>query len=220
MTSSGAPSNGSVKGICLIVQFPDESGTIPPSDVSDFCNQVGYTDYGNNGSIRDYFYDVSDGDLTYTNYVPSIYYTAQHDRAYYDNPSEAAGPKGRELVLEALNDFESNGFDFSQYDSNGDGLIDAINCFYVGTVDSGWARGLWPHSWTVSFSADGVSAFRYQITDMGSNLTIGTFCHENGHMLCGWPDLYDYGYESAGVGYYCLMSGGSYGGGERNPHEP
>jgi len=215
-----ASSSGNVKGICLIVDFPDEPNTIPPADVNNYCNQVGYTGYGNNGSIRDYFYDVSDGALTYTNYVPPVYYTAVHNKIYYDNPAQTAGPKARELIIEALNWLDGRGFDFSQYDSDADGLIDGINCFYAGTVSSGWGKGLWPHSSTVSFSADGVSSYKYQITDMGSSLEIGTFCHENGHMICWWPDLYDYGYESRGLGDYCLMAAGSFGGGGYNPHEP
>ena len=215
-----APNNGSIKGICLIVDFPDEPNAIPPSDVYDLCNQIGYSGYGNKGSIRDYFYDVSDGSLTYTNYVSPTYYTAQHNKSYYDGSAEDAGPKARELIKEALDALDNSGFDFSEYDSDGDGYIDGINCLYAGTTSSGWAMGLWPHSWTISFSADGVSAWNYQITDMGSSLEIGTFCHENGHMICWWPDLYDYGYESAGVGYYCLMGYGSHGGSGHNPHEP
>ncbi len=59
------------------------------------------------------------------------------------------------------------------------------------------------------FSADGVCSGRYQITNIGSSLSIRTFCHENGHMLLQWPDLYDYGYELKGVGNYCLMAGGA-----------
>ena len=212
-----APNNGNVQAICLIIDFPDEAGTIPASAVDSFCNQVGYTGYGNNGSIRDYFYDVSNGSLTYTNYVPAAYYTALYSKSYYDNPAEATGPKARALILEALNSLESSGFDFSQYDSNGDGLIDGINAFYAGNCNSGWAKGLWPHSWTVSFSADGVSTYKYQITDMGTSLEIGTFCHENGHMLCYWPDLYDYDYDSRGVGVFCIMCAGGHG---TNPVEP
>ncbi len=50
-------------------------------------------------------------------------------------------------------------------------------------------------------------AYDYQFTAMGSELELGTFSHENGHMLCDYPDLYDYGYESSGVGGYCLMCG-------------
>lgn len=213
----GPPSSGNVKAICLIVDFPDSTGTIPPANVDNYCNQVGYTGYGNNGSIRDYFYDVSDGHLTYTNYVPPAYYRAIHLKSYYDNPSESCGPKARELILEALNDLESHGFDFSQYDSNGDGLVDGINCFYAGSCGSGWAKGLWPHSSSVGFSADGVSTSRYQITDMGSSLRLGTFCHENGHMVGYWPDLYDYDYDSRGAGRFCLMGYGGQGG---NPVEP
>jgi len=71
---------------------------------------------------------------------------------------------------------------------------------------------LWP-----VFSADDVQSGAYQITAIGNNLTLRTFCHENGHMLFGWPDLYDYGYESNGVGHYCLMC---YGGNNDNPVPP
>ena len=54
---------GDVVGLCLLVQFPDVPGTIARQEVDDFCNQVGYTGFGNNGSVRDYFLDVSDGKL-------------------------------------------------------------------------------------------------------------------------------------------------------------
>ena len=215
----GPPSSGDVKGICLIVDFPDERGTIPPSEVNDYCNKIGYTGYGNAGSIYDYFFDVSDGKLRYNNYVPSVYYTAHNNKGYYDNPNEQSGPKARELIIEALTWLDGQGFDFSKYDSNRDGLIDAINCYYAGTTSSGWIMGLWPHSWTVDFSADGVRSYKYQITDMGSQLTISTFCHENGHMVCWYPDLYDYQYDSYGAGLYCLMAYGGDGGGGRNPVE-
>jgi hypothetical protein len=57
----------------------------------------------------------------------------------------------------------------------------------------------------VAFSADGVTTYRYQISDMGSELYLDTFCHENGHMLCNWPDLYDYQFDSYGIGRFCLM---------------
>ena len=213
-------SEGNIRGICLIVDFPDEEGTIPPSDVNGFCNQPGYAAYGNSGSVHDYFYDVSDARLTYTNYVPANYYTAVHEKSYYDNPDESAGPKARELILEALNYLEDTGFDFSQYDSDGDGLIDAVSCLYAGSYSSGWVMGLWPHSASFtagSFTADGVSVSKYLITYLGGSPQIGIFCHETGHLLCSWPDLYDTEYDSRGVGRFCLMGYGGQGG---TPVEP
>ncbi len=56
----------------------------------------------------------------------------------------------------------------------------------------------------------------YQITNIGSNPSIGTFCHENGHLLCNFPDLYDYGSESRAIGNYCLMCNGN----NTNPKNP
>lgn len=200
---------GPVKGICLIIDFSDEKGVIPPTEVFDFCNKVGYSNGGNPGSIHDFYSDASNGLLNYTNDVPAAYYTAKNPRSYYDNPNEAGGPKAQELILEALNDMKAKKFKFSDYDSNKDGYIDALNCFYAGTRHDVWAMGLWPHSSFIDFEADGVRTYKYQISDMGSSLEWGTFCHENGHMLCHWDDEYDYNYLSSGVGAFCLMSAGN-----------
>jgi M6 family metalloprotease-like protein len=211
-TRDPEPSNqGAVLGLTLIIDFSDEPGTIPAGDFADYLNLPGYNGYGNNGSVRDYFYDVSGGALEYTNWVPSSYLRAPQPKTYYEDPSVQYGQRARQLVLWALTTLENQGHDFSQYDANGDGYIDAINVFYAGFPTGGWSVGLWPHSSSVTFGADGVSAYRYQITNIGTALRLGTFCHENGHMIMFWPDLYDYGYESSGVGQFCLMcsSGGT-----------
>jgi M6 family metalloprotease-like protein len=211
------PHSGAVKGLCLIVDFSDSPGTITPSDVDNFCNQEGYNDNGNNGSVRDYFYDVSNGVLTYTNYVSPTYYRAKYNKSHYDDPTKPIGPGAVELIDEALASLDEAGLNFTQYDANGDGMMDALNCFYAGTTSCGWSCGLWPHSSVMATSYDGVNITQYQISPMGSNLQIGTFCHENGHQICWWPDLYDYDYDSEGVGMYCLMAYGDHG---RNPVEP
>ncbi len=211
------PNIGNVQAIVLIVDFSDDPATIPASNVDNYCNQIGYTGYGNNGSVRDYYYEVSDGALTYTNYVPPAYHRASQPKSYYTDPSIGYGIRAQEMIIEALNDLNGQGFDFSQYDSNGDGFIDGINCFYAGSIDNAWAEGLWPHSSSLTWSADGVSTLRYQVTNIGSSLKLATFCHENGHMICYWPDLYDYDYDSTGVGRYCLMSNS---GPSTNPVEP
>ena len=100
-TAGPAPLIGSVVGLTLLIQFPDESYTISQAEIDNYCNQVGYSNYSNNGSVRDYFYDVSNSLLTYTNYV-SAYYTAQHEKDYYTDPEISYGTRARELVHEAL----------------------------------------------------------------------------------------------------------------------
>ena len=68
---------GDYAGLCLLIDFPDEPGTIPKEEVERFCNQPGYNGYGNNGSVFDYFHDNSIGRCRYTNIVTD-YYRAQH----------------------------------------------------------------------------------------------------------------------------------------------
>ncbi len=207
---------GNYVGLCILLRFPDVSETISQQEVSHFCNLPSYNGFGNNGSVRDYFYDNSQGKLTYTNVVTQ-YYTAAHNRSYYTDPSISYGTRARELIVEALDDLKSQGFNFSQLSSDSNGYIYALNVFYVGARVNNWAEGLWPHAWHLASPYDaggGKKLYDYQITNMGSELTLRTFCHENGHMLCSFPDLYDYGGESHGVGHYCLMC---YGANNKNP---
>lgn len=211
-----AGTTGDYVGLCVLIQFPDVVGTIGQDEVHNFCNQRGYSNYGNNGSVYDYFYDNSDGRLRYTNVV-TAYYTARRDRSYYTDPSVSYGSRARELIIEVLDWLKSQNFDFSRLSSDSEGYIYALNVFYAGEIVNNWAEGLWPHSWALAApyeAAHGKRFADYQITNMGSQLTLRTFCHENGHMICDFPDLYDYGYESTGIGHYCLMC---FGGADNNP---
>ncbi|HPF41575.1 MAG TPA: M6 family metalloprotease domain-containing protein [Phycisphaerae bacterium] len=222
------PTTGSVLGITLVVDFSDEVGTVAVSEIDNFLNQSSYSGNGNNGSVADYFFDVSDGNLDYTNNVPAFYIRVPNPKSYYDT-NAAAGATARELVVDALQVLDGMGHDFSQYDANADGEIDAINVFYAGTPSWGFAKGLWPHQWTLldamsfpeyGFTADGVDAIAYQVTNIGSSLTMGTFCHESGHLLMGWPDLYDSDQTSSGVGDFDLMGTLASSAFDTNPPEP
>ena len=209
---------GSYLGLCLLIQFPDAQATIAQQEVSDFCNKRGYNKYGNNGSVHDYYLDNSYARLNYTNLV-SPYYTAKHPRAYYTDPAVGFGGRAQELIREALDNLKVNHFDFRPLSSDENGYIFALNVFYAGDVMNNWAEGLWPHSSSLGSYDTGCGKILsdYQVTNMGNELSLATFCHENGHMLCDFPDLYDYGYESNGNGAYCLMA---YGGTDhKNPVE-
>jgi M6 family metalloprotease-like protein len=198
---------GSFIGLCVLVQFPDVPGTIAPEEVERFCNLPGYSGFTNAGSVSDYFSNVSGGKLTYKNVVAK-YYTTRQPRDYYTNSSIPQPLRAIELITEALDWLKSTGFDFSTLTSDGAGYVYALNVYYAGPVVNNWAQGLWPHAHHLTTPypvAGGKRVFDYQISNTGTELSLGTFCHENGHMICGFPDLYDYGGESSGVGAYCLM---------------
>ncbi len=201
---------GKFVGLCLLIDFPDDPGTITSEEVERFCNEQGYSGFGNNGSVHDYFRDNSNGRCRYTNIVAN-YYRAQHPKSHYTDPDIPQGTRARQLIIEALTHLQANNFDFSALTADSGGFVYAMNVYYAGEVDNNWSEGLWPHSWSMASPiqlAPGKSAFDYQFTDMSQQLSLGTFCHENGHMLCDYPDLYDYGSESSGVGAFCLMCAG------------
>jgi hypothetical protein len=79
---------------------------------------------------------------------------------------------------------------------------------------------MWPHqgSLSPSFSANGVTLSKYQITGVGNSIELFTTAHENGHMVLGCPDTYDYDGNSRGTGNFDLMS--YTGGGSTNPPPP
>lgn len=211
-----APTTGSVNGVTILVDFSDVPASIPAGDIDGLFNQIGYTGYGNNGSVRDYFRDVSGNQLDFTNEVKG-YYRAKKPKTYYDQP-EKYGQDGELLgeILEWL-DKEQN-FDFSTL-STENGMIRSLHVMYAGYPDHGWSKGLWPHqSWNTSFTYDGVTTGAYEITNIGNDIEIGVVCHESGHMLLGWPDLYDtQAPSSSGLGGFCLMS---WQGDNKNPVPP
>lgn len=218
----GAPpsdsTTGDYLGLVLLIDFSDFPQSISRQEVDDFCNKAGYNGFGNNGSAFDYFRDVSDGKLRYRNHV-AAYYRAAHPRTYYTDPAVAYGTRAQELIREALDSLVAGGFDFSHLTVDSGNFIQALSVFYAGTRSNAWSQGLWPHSWALAsaYSVAGGRRFSdYQITDLGSQLTLRTFCHENGHMVCDFPDLYDYDAVNVGngIGHYSLMC---FGGQDKNP---
>ncbi|HBF34511.1 TPA: hypothetical protein DDW35_08095, partial [Candidatus Sumerlaeota bacterium] len=228
----GAPpaseTTGSVVGLCVLVKFKDDpttvsvynsvtssydtlDTTISQTQVDNFCNGSGYTEFGNACSVNEYFSTQSNGYLNYTNRVLA-YVTVPHARSYYDNNSAYNGDK---FVTDAMEQVRLAGYNLTDVTLDTYGRIVALNVFYTGTVTADWSYGLWPSTSALStpkVMSTGITAYAYQMSDMTNELKIGTFCHENGHLVCDFPDLYSY-YDSAFIcGYYSLMSGGNYGG--------
>jgi M6 family metalloprotease-like protein len=195
-----------VESLCILIDFTNYPATVPATEMHNFMNQPGYSGFGNNGSIRDFFFDESNGRFELTHSEPVSYYRANYYKGFYDSPSAPFHERAHLLITEALNDLDAQGCDFSQYDCNDDGLIDGLTILYAGPLVDG---GLWPHCGSISLDFDGVSTRVYALCPVYSPPVLSVLCHELGHSTGGFPDLYDYGGESEGAGIYCLMSADS-----------
>ncbi len=195
---------GNIRGLCVVVDFSDEPHTLPISEFQDFCNNLTYNNYGNNGSLRTYYSDVSGGLVDYQNVVYG-YYRAPLTFADYEQMPFAQG--AQEILGLALNWIESTGFDFSTLTTNPDGSIMAINLMYTGAAQN-WSQGMWYHQgYYDSFSADGVTSGDYNCSPANNPLGLATVVHENGHMIGKWPDTYKYNSDTGpdGIGAFDLM---------------
>lgn len=211
---------GNVRALTILIDFPDIPASVSQSDIDSMMNGLNFTKDGNNGSVRKFYRDISGGLLDYTNTVFG-YYHAKKSFYYYDDSLDYA-VGAQQLLGEALRWIDSLGFDFSTLTTNGSGndkTIKAINVMYTGNPDK-WAQGMWFHaSYYGRFTADGVSSGPYNTSPANGPLSIGTVCHENGHMIGRWPDTYKYDSDHGpdGIGNFDLMCSG---GPANNPVPP
>ena len=207
-------SEGEIKGLTVLVQFTDVKSTVTREDVDALLNGQDYHENGNFCSVREYFRLMSSGKLDYRNVVVGPI-TLSRPRQYYTENL---------LVKEALDLAVQGGLALEQFDSRGVGMVDAMSFLYAGQTQ--YLGELWPHNHIIDLKYKNMKTYFYMLSSMGrskEDLSIGTFCHESGHMICRWPDLYDYGNrdgdfeKSAGLGYFCLMSAGNHNDDGRTP---
>ena len=188
-----AAPKGKIYSLTLLVDFPDKTAPVTVSEVEDWLNKEGFNRDGCNGSVRDYYLDVSNGQLDLTNEVYG-WYRAKHPKSWYES---LQGYTGSDSLMKEVFAYFDPMVDFSRYDNDKDGTTEAINIVYAGAGQT-WGQGLWPHSGWSNERRDGVRLTHHQMTDMPGTFSIYVFVHESGHMIFGWPDLYWYG-------DYCTM---------------
>lgn len=202
-----AITQGNVLGLTVLVEFADVSTTVTRNDVDEMLNGEDYHKNGNSCSAREYFKKMSSGKLIYRNHVVGPVRLSRRRDYYTEN---LFLKEAMDIVVNQLN------VDLSQFDSTGEGIVDAINFLYAGM--SLYQGNLWPHNSVAELEYNGIRTHFYLLTGLGNpnTLSIGTFCHESGHLLCRFPDIYDYGKrdndfeKSAGIGSYCLMGSGNH----------
>lgn len=216
--------------LVILVDFPDKPYTYgyAAGTAADFDSLLFSVGKNPTGSLREYYFENSYGNLTVQGTVVG-WYRAANPAAYYTNDCDGSHgmgnyPKNAQKLVEEAVDMANPDVDYSQFDNDGDGYVDAIFVIHAGTgyEETHQDCEIHSHQWGIdSRYRDGVYVSGYSIepeetpTQMSIS-SIGVFCHEFGHSL-GLPDMYDYDHTSAGVGHWELMGSGSYNGYSRTP---
>ena len=218
-----APAVGQTTALVLPVDFSDVPATRSLSEVDTMLFGDGA------GSAANYFREVSYNKLNLRGDVIEAretlgWYRALGPKTHYANNNYGYGdhsPNARALVEEVI-DLASQHVDFADYDRDGDGVVDALVVIASGrgAESTGNLNDLWSHKSDLQppKSAGGVKVRSYLIASEFSRL--GIMCHELGHLLFRWPDLYDVDSSSHGTGQWDLMGGGCWNGGGHRPAHP
>ncbi len=217
---------GEKKALVILIDFSDNQSIFPNQNFDTLI-------YGTNqSSLRDYYSEVSYEKFTISQQsVISGWFEAPHEYAYYvgeeygisgSYPNNAQG-----LVVAACSLADLAGLNFSDFDEDGDDIVDAIFIVHAGpgAEETDSTSHIWSHQWQLSntntgcpgpfYTNDGVVVDFYSMEperfqNPSALITVGVFAHEFGHVL-GLPDLYDYDYSTYGLGMFCLMAAGSWG---------
>jgi len=222
------PSTGTQNFLVLMVEFSDVTFS---NTVTDFDNLMNQSNYGGIGSFQDFYYQNSYGLLTVNTLVDGIYQATNTHDYYGQNDGDGNDMNVGELISSIIVAAEDY-IDFTQFDNDGDGVVDAVYVIYAGTgeASSGNANDIWPHASSITpITVDGVTVEGYACSNElagGYMVGIGTICHEFGHSL-SLPDFYDTDYsgsggQAEGTGSWDCMAGGAYNGNEASPacHNP
>lgn len=220
-TGEKASVTGTRKAIVLLVDFSDKVATRPQSQI----NNLLFTDGTN--SMKDFYKEASYNQLAVTGEVKGSaatgWFRAPRPKSYYTNGNYGFGsyPQNAQKLTEDIIDLANPFVNFSQYDNDGDGFVEAlvIVCAGTGGEQTGNTSDIWSHKWGITpKTVDGVKIDRYFMAPEDGK--VGVMAHELGHLLCGFPDLYDTDYSSRGTGSWDLMAAGSWGGGGDKPAHP
>lgn len=227
----GAPSNGQErKQPVILVEFPDRAFHFSKKDFDELLNTENLNEKKPwlTGSVLDYFLACSMGKYRFGADVYGPYKT-KNNMEYYGanlNGNQGQDANARKMVEEAVLAASADGVDFSQYDYNKDGLVDAIHVIFAGMGEEANLddpNSVWSHEWQlypavqvnggVAVSTYSCSPERDADRPQKAMTSIGVIVHEMGHAL-GLPDFYDVNYNEQGMavamGTYSVMASGNY----------
>jgi M6 family metalloprotease-like protein len=216
-----SPVLGEKKALCVLMQYPDMPMVKSKQDFDDLLNQAGYNREGAIGSVRDFYYENSYGQMTLVITVAGPY-TAAHNHSSYGDGSSSYG--GADLAREAITAAFNDGIDLHEF-ANADNRLETFHMIFAGHGSEASAdpADIWSHKWVLSspLTLGGVTVYDYSCSPelrkaTGTDIThVGVICHELCHVF-GAPDYYDTdggtGGSFLGTGDWDLMANGMWNG--------
>jgi len=186
------PSDGSPRVLTLLIAFSDMPGTTDPAVVNDRIFGDGEAAAYPYESLTNFYRRSSYGRLEIAGSTLGWYTTP------YPRSEVAENYLGRQaLIKEVFNHYDQEGHDFSQYDNDGDGVIDYLVIVWTGAHGE-WADFWWGYQtsfYNDNFTVDGVRigtySWQWENYNWPGEFTPEVVIHETGHAL-GLPDYYDY----------------------------
>ena len=224
------PAYGDQKAIVILVEYTDKKfdDSYDPKDYfTRMLNEEDFSDLGGTGSAAQFFRENSGGHFRpeFDVFGPV---TLAHNMAYYGgNDWYGNDQRPADMVKEACELLDDT-VDFSEYDRDGDGVVDNVFVFYAGKGEAsgGGTNTVWPHSWNMEAAGygnlmfDGVRVHTYGCSNEwedGRPDGVGTFVHEFSHVM-GLPDLYATSYTGAFTpGAWSALDYGPYNNGGMTP---
>ncbi|MEO7131385.1 MAG: M6 family metalloprotease domain-containing protein [Dermatophilaceae bacterium] len=217
-----APLRGAVRVAVVLVDFSDQEMAATTAHFNDLFFSTGVLPHG---SVKEYYTEVTNGLVTLDGTVVGPY-RMPHTLAWYANNGSGIGKnstafRSPQLALDAAKAADA-AVNFGPYDNDGNGYVDAFIVVHAGrgAEETGSLGDIWSHKSTLAsvYNTDGTKIYGY--LTIPEDAKIGVSAHELGHLLFGFPDLYDTDYSSEGIGNWCLMAGGSWNGGGDTPSHP
>lgn len=185
------PSLGDVNVLVLLIEFPDylhNDFKHSPQFIKDYLFGPSKV---NHESITSFYLKSSLNKLNIQADVLGWYKTKNKSRYYTSNYNDYASDY---ILKEALNYCFQQGHDFSKYDANNDGYVDAVYAIYSRDYDE-YSDTWWAYQTYLDeeLTLDNKIISNYMWASVSFVDTDGalTFIHETGHLM-GLDDYYDY----------------------------